>query len=359
MGLDRGQPRFICLTVDLEQFWSDIFSEEAARVQAAWQLLDDTERASVCQLLEAITIDTERSKAQRGAARFALSVLSEDYRLVAAWLNEALTFAQRLADQAAQRLQVAFGGLNGSLKGDGSLVTQADVDTDRWLSAAIRSRYPDHGILSEEQDTAFHGQAWCWVIDPIDGTTNYAHGFPVWGVLIGLLHHGQPVLGVANFPLLDERYSALRGHGAWLNDSPIQTAAPDHDPQTGVLRLKPYHLFACCTRTLHQGRLDLPLKLRVPGTTGYNLALVAKGACVGSLDKVVHVWDVAALWPILLEAGGWLRASLPSGSPFPLQAGQDYGSLTFSVLAACCRAALIEFERQLGEAFNDQTAHTA
>jgi 3'-phosphoadenosine 5'-phosphosulfate (PAPS) 3'-phosphatase len=78
---------------------------------------------------------------------------------------------------------------------------------------------------------------------------------------------------------------------------------------------------------------------------------VARGTCIGSLDKVVHVWDVAAMWPILLEAGGEVHASLPTGTPFPLQPGHDYGPMTFSVLSACCHAALTEFERWLGEAF--------
>ncbi len=337
--------------MDLEQFWSDVFSEESARVLSAWALLDDAERASVHRFLETIVVDAERSPAQRCAARFALSVLSTHHAQAAVWLDEALTFARALAGEAAQQLQHAFGRLGGSLKADGSLVTQADVDTDRWVSAAIRSRYPTHGILSEEQDTAFHGQEWCWVIDPIDGTTNFAQGFPIWGVLIGLLHHGQPVLGVANFPLLGEQYSALRGRGAWLNGRSIQPAALRSDPQTGRPVLESHQLFACCTRSLRQGRLDLPLKLRVPGTTGYDLALVARGTCIGSLDKVVHVWDVAAMWPILLEAGGDVRAGLPTGTPFPLRPGQDYGRMTFSVLSACCHAAMTELERRLEAVF--------
>ena len=337
--------------MDLEQFWSDVFSEDSARVLSAWSLLDDAERMSVHRLLETIVADVERSQAQRFAARFALSVISTRHAQSAAWLDEALAFACALASEAAQQLQQTFGQFGGSLKGDGSLVTQADLDTDRWMSAAIRSRYPDHGVLSEEQDTVFHGQEWCWVVDPIDGTTNFAQGFPIWGVLIGLLHHGQPVLGVANFPLLSEQYCALRGRGAWLNGRPIQPAALRSDPQTSRPVLENHLLFACCTRSLRQGRLDLPLKLRVPGTTGYDLALVARGTCVGSLDKAVHVWDVAAMWPILLEAGGEVRASLPTGTPFPLEPGRDYGPITFSVLSACGYGAMTEFERRLGEAF--------
>jgi len=305
-----------------------------------------------------LVADRERSEAQRVAARFALAELSEHHQ-AEAWLEEALAFARQLVEEAGQRLRAAFGQRTGSLKDDGSLVTQADVETDRWLSAVIRSRYPSHDILSEEQDTTFHDRAWCWVIDPIDGTTNFAQGFPVWGVLVALLHRGQPVLGVANFPLLAEQYYALSGRGAWLNGRPIQPAVLPADAHTGAPVFKGTHLFACCTRSVGQHRLDLPLKLRVPGTTGYNLALVARGACVGSLDKAAHIWDVAALWPILVEAGGCLRTNLPTNTPFPLQPGCDYGPETFSVLSACCHAAMVEFERRLGAAFNQQSARTA
>jgi Archaeal fructose-1,6-bisphosphatase and related enzymes of inositol monophosphatase family len=288
--------------MDLEQFWGDIFSEESARIRAAWQSLEDAERASVHRLLETIVVDAERSQAQRVAAHFALRVVSEAYRATAQQLEDALTFARRLTIEAAQRLRAAFGQLDGRLKDDGSLVTQADVETDHWLSAAIHERYPAHGILSEEQDTVFRGQEWCWVIDPIDGTTNFAQGFPVWGVLVALLHQGQPVLGVAYFPLLGEQYYALRGQGAWLNERPIQPAALRTDPRTGALMIGETRLFACCTRTLRQGRLNLPLKLRVPGTTGYNLALVAKG----------RAW---AAWTRSCMYGTWLRCGRSCSRP--------------------------------------------
>jgi myo-inositol-1(or 4)-monophosphatase len=188
------------------------------------------------------------------------------------------------------------------------------------------------------------------VIDPIDGTTNFTWGFPAWGVLLALMHFGRPVLGVADFPMTDEQYYAVRGGGAWLNDAPIRAASIAQDEQTGEPLIQKTQLFACCTRTLQHGPPDIPVKIRVVGTTGYDLALVAKGACLGSLDVTSHVWDVAALWPLIEEAGGCIRTSLPR-ELFPLLPGQDYGALDFSVLSACSPSVMAYLERRLADKF--------
>lgn len=338
--------------MELDQLWEDIFSEDAERVSGVWAMLSAQERASVRHLLERITNDPQRIEAQRTAARFALTVVRvRDADTSAGDLPMgALEFARELAHDTARRLKATFGRLTGTLKRDGTLVTQSDIESDRRLSDAILARYPSHGILSEERDKVFRGQEWCWVIDPIDGTTNFARGVPAWGVLIGLLHFGQPVLGVADFPMTDEQYYAVRGDGAWLNDMPIHAATPEHDELTGELVVQKTHLFACCTRTLQRGPLNIPMKLRLFGTTAYNLALVAKGACLGSLDLTSHVWDVAAVWPLIEEAGGCVHTNLPH-ELFPLRSGFDYGALAFSVLAANSPSMLSYLERQLGDRF--------
>lgn len=339
--------------MELDQLWEDIFSEDAERVRGAWARLTAQERLSVRRLLKDITGDAERIEAQRIAARFALATLEihpADVAPEGDLPEGALDFARELAHATAHRLRATFGRLAAALKCDGTLVTQSDMESDRWLSKAILARYPSHGILSEERDRVFRGQEWCWVIDPIDGTTNFTWGVPAWGVLIGLLRFGRPVLGVADFPMTGEQYYAVRGGGAWLNDVPIHVAAVGQDARTTELDIQPTHLFACCTRTIQAGRLNLPMKLRIVGTTGYNLALVARGACLGSLDVTSHVWDVAAPWLLVEEAGGCVRTNL-SHELFPLQPGQDYGALAFSVLAACSSPMLAYLERQLGDRF--------
>lgn len=339
--------------MELDQLWESIFSEDAERVRNAWRWLSLQERLSVIQFLERVTQDGQRIAAQRIAAQFALDTLAGDADAPPSGdhLPEgALDFARNLARETAQRLKATFGQLSATLKHDGTLVTQSDIEADRRLSDAILDRYPTHGILSEERDQIFRGQEWCWVIDPIDGTTNFTWGAPTWGVLIGLLHFGRPVLGVADFPMTGEQFYAARGSGAWLNERPIRVAALEQDQHTGEPLIHKTQLFACCTRTLQRGMPDIPTKLRVFGTTGYNLALVAKGACLGSLDILSHVWDVAALWPLVEEAGGCIRTNLQR-ELFPLQTGRDYGATTFSILAACSPHMMAYLEHRLSDRF--------
>jgi myo-inositol-1(or 4)-monophosphatase len=318
---------------NLDVFWEHIFSEDAATVTQALRRLDEDERTATCDVLRRIVADDERIDAQRAAAQFALGVSAQ---MQPASLPEgALDFARQLARDTAQFLLAAFGTAAADLKRDGTLVTQSDLESDRRLSEAILARYPAHAVLSEERDRVYKGQEWCWVIDPIDGTTNYTWGYPCWGVLVGLLHHGYPVMGVADFPHTQEQFYAVHGEGAWLNGRPLQTLQLDVTAD-GVPRFAATHLFACCTRTLKRGLPPLPMKLRLPGSTGYNLALVARGAVAGSLDVRAHVWDVAALWPIAQMAGAALKTTQPV---FPLKKDTDYAAVSFGVLAGCSPAA--------------------
>lgn len=346
--------------MDLDQLWEAIFSENAARVHRAWNDLNSDERTSVHELLERIVVDAERVEAQRIAARFALDAVEAPPGAfgngeTAAFVlpDGALDFARSLALDTGRHLKATFGQLSASLKRDGTLVTQSDIESDRKLSEAILSRYPTHGILSEERDKTFHGQKWCWVIDPIDGTTNFTWGFPAWGVLIALLYKGQPVLGVADFPMTDEHFYAARGEGAWLNGHLIHTAWVD-DAKRENLDILKTKLFACCTRTLQYGRPDIPMKIRIAGTTGYDLALVAKGACVGSLDLRSHVWDIAALWPLVGEAGGRIKTNL-STELFPLTPHTDCATLTFSILSSCSKSMMAYLEHRLADRFVRRT----
>lgn len=258
--------------------------------------------------------------------------------------NGALEFARQLAHETGQFLKSTFGQLTASKKKDGTLVTESDLESDRRLSEAILARYPTHTIISEERDKLYHGQEWCWVIDPIDGTTNFTWGFPVWGVLIGLLHFGQPVMGVADFPITDEQYSAALGQGAWRNGEPIRVSPAE--------QIESAHLFAMCTRTLKYGRPDLICKTRIAGSSGFDLATLARGACVGAMELRVYLWDVAALWPIVFEAGGTIMTNRsPERAIFPLRDGVDYGNEEFSVLGAASASFLAEFRARLSDRF--------
>jgi myo-inositol-1(or 4)-monophosphatase len=123
-------------------------------------------------------------------------------------------------------------------KQDGSLVTQFDRWSDQQLRMGLQSAFPDHGVLSEETTHVFPEADWCWIIDPIDGTTNFSRGIPLWAISLGLLYRGTPVYGYVYIPPLGDRFW---GHwpgdsgltmtaGAWLNGSPSTRAPKILDP---------------------------------------------------------------------------------------------------------------------------------
>ena len=259
-----------------------------------------------------------------------LAAILEFARQLARDTGEYLTHTQ--ADIAALSQQ--------TLKYDGSVVTTSDIESDRRITAAILQRFPSHTILSEERDRVYAGQEWCWIIDPIDGTSNFASGYPIWGVLIGLLHYGVPVLGVADFPLLHEQFYAAKGLGAWRNGLPIRGAAH--------AKFEHYHLLACCSRTFKHGDLPLKVKARVAGSSGYDLASVACGRCAATINMTVHVWDVAACWVLLNEAGGFAQTTVPN-QLFPLKQGIDYASVEFAILAAGNPTLLAEANAKLSD----------
>lgn len=331
--------------MELDQFWALVFSEDAAKVQSAWNWLDADERISLHAHLGQIAHDPERTRAQRDAARFALRVIDVPAFTLP---DDALEFARQLAHQTGERLKLSSGQLIAMTKKDGTLVTTSDIEADQQVAEAIAARFPDHAILSEEGDKVYRGQEWCWVIDPIDGTTNFTWGFPAWGVLIALLYKGQPVLGVAEFPPAGQQLYAVRGQGAWR-----KTESGQGDGLIRASRDETFtstQLFAVGTRSLKPDAPQLPCKLRLPGSTGFDFALLASGACVGAYDSVVHVWDIAALWPIVEESGAQIVTNHPGGV-FPLQAGVDYYTVEFAALGAASEGLLSESLTRLSDRF--------
>ncbi|HQV70761.1 MAG TPA: inositol monophosphatase family protein [Thermoflexales bacterium] len=325
--------------MNLDVFWQHIFSEDRGQILEAWKSISPEEKQPVRDLLAAILDDPERVIEQRNAARFALQVV--DGALGGYDLPDgALAFARDLARDTAQLLVANFGRLIATKKKDDTLVTESDLESDKRIVSAIRQKYPQHGILSEESAKVFNGEEWCWVIDPIDGTTNFTWGFPVWGVLIGLLHNGEPVMGVADFPMTSEHYYAVKNGGSFCNDAPIYSSDAE--------RMDASQVFACCTRTLKKGRPDVPMRIRVAGSTGFDLAMLACGASIGTMGMTVHVWDVAALWPIMLEAGAALATSAHA---FPLAPGADLSAISFSVLGGSSPDMLAELKGRLSDRF--------
>jgi myo-inositol-1(or 4)-monophosphatase len=138
-----------------------------------------------------------------------------------------LNFAIETVQQAGHILMEKFGRITVTKKGDINLVTEADLASENHIIERIRSYYPKHAILAEESGEAVikgGDPSWKWIIDPLDGTTNYAHGYPCFCVTIALEHDGEIVLGVTFDPTRDELFAAERGRGATLNGKPIRVS---------------------------------------------------------------------------------------------------------------------------------------
>jgi myo-inositol-1(or 4)-monophosphatase len=244
--------------------------------------------------------------------------------------TEILNFVEQLTQQIGNRLIEDFGKLEPIRKEDGTLVTKADRWADETIRSAIIAQFPTHAVLSEETEHFLPDTDWCWVVDPIDGTTNFTRGIPIWGICLGLLYRGTPVFGFVRFPQIGQTFhgywygdTGLKGPlGAFLNGLPIHTSKdnPSHN-----------HLFNICARSTDILKSPFPCKIRAIGVASYNVLLVACGAALGGTEATPKIWDIAAVLPILEAAGGCF-VSLETKPVFPLAMGQNYGNRSFPLL---------------------------
>lgn len=238
-----------------------------------------------------------------------------------------LDFAAELASECGALAVETFGQHTARRKSDGTLVTKTDEAIDRLISTRIGDAYPSHAILSEEQSTVYDpADEFTWVVDPLDGTTNFANGIPIWGVSIALLHYGQPVVGVLDFPLLCEQYQALLGGGATRGIERLATSgATIADDEQFLMK---------CTRTDRLFQLATPLKSRIMGSAAYHICKVADGSALAGIEASPKVWDLAAAYLILMEAGGVME-SAAGETIFPLAAERrDYLTRSFITFSA-------------------------
>lgn len=212
------------------------------------------------------------------------------------------------------------GTLDSAAKSDGTPVTAADHEADERLEAAIAAAFPEHGVLSEESTTVAPDRSWCWVIDPIDGTSNFTAGLPYWCVSVALCLDGRPQLAVVDAPPLRQRTVAVRGDGTTRDGHRVHVR-DRVDWRDGRNRHVPVML---TTGTARRARAaGLRLNARVMGATALDLATVANGAAAASVAMIPKVWDVAAGSLLVEEAGG--AVSTLHGDPLlPLQPGVEY-----------------------------------
>lgn len=201
-------------------------------------------------------------------------------------------------------------------KGPFDLVTDIDRTSEALVVAAIRKQFPDHAIRAEEGGGVERESPWTWLIDPLDGTNNFAHGFPQYCVSLGLLHEGAPYLGVIYDPIRDELFAGMRGEGATcngqlihvssaarLNDSLLSTGFPYDfatNPQNNAAEFARVHRHV-------QG-------IRRAGSAALDLAYVACGRLEAHWEFWLKPWDSAAGALLILEAGG--RITEVDGRPW-------------------------------------------
>jgi myo-inositol-1(or 4)-monophosphatase len=203
-------------------------------------------------------------------------------------------------------------------KGAADLVTQADRDSEALILDRLRSKFPDHAFLAEESggDGPRDRAVPLWVIDPLDGTTNFAHGLPIWSVSVACIVEGRPVVGVVLDPTRGECFTARRGDGARLNGRPIGVSGETRLGDAFLVTGFPYDVAESSVDNLdHFARMVKRSRaVRRLGSAAIDLAYVACGRFDGFWELKIRVWDMAAGALLVEEAGGVVRDF--GGGPF-------------------------------------------
>ncbi len=227
-----------------------------------------------------------------------------------------LQTAIEAASRAGRTILVRYPGERKlTVKGYRDLVTDADMAAEEVIIDLIRARFPDHAILSEEAGGSDISDGYTWVVDPLDGTTNYTHHHPVFAVSIGVLQDGNPLMGVIHDPLRNHTFVAHRGGGARLNDVPIHVSrvANFGNAMLGLDWGHANGMRKTILAYLHQLALRCGT-LRVLGSAALALAYVAAGWLDTYFSMGLKSWDTAAGTLIVTEAGG--RCSTLKGTAY-------------------------------------------
>jgi myo-inositol-1(or 4)-monophosphatase len=254
------------------------------------------------------------------ATRFRVDRLPAPFRPL---VTEAVAAAAAAGWLLCERFRTA---LTIERKGAADLVTQADLEAQRLIQQRIRRAFPAHGILSEEDLDLLPDAEWRWIVDPLDGTKNFAYGHPAFCVSIAVEHRGRVAVGVVCDPLHEEIFLGVRGQGAWCNGTPLAVSRAGRLDRAFLgtgLPNRAAPLAASLGRTF--GRFAArSLGVRDRGAGALDLCYVACGRLDGYWEIDQSPWDVAAGSLIVAEAGG--RLSDFRGRPFDLFGGQTVAS---------------------------------
>ena len=196
-----------------------------------------------------------------------------------------------------------------SLKGPGDFVTASDKKVEKILIEELQKARPNYSILSEEIGKISNDESYKWIIDPIDGTSNFLHGIPHFAISIGLEHDNEIICGIIYDPIKDEMFAAEKGNGSYMNnqrmrvssrpklkDCIIFTGGPKQDSKDKELALEEYKKFS--------SKVLVPI--RKMGSASLDMAYVAAGRCDGFWQRNLNYWDIAAGIILVKESGGFV-----------------------------------------------------
>ena len=221
--------------------------------------------------------------------------------------NPDVALANRLADAAGEAIRPLFRGeWSQEQKADCSFVTEADRAAEAAMRAIIEAERPDDGIVGEEFGTRNEGAGRQWVLDPIDGTTSFIAGRPIFGTLISLMQDGWPIIGVIDQPILKERWVGEIGEGTTLNGKAVRST-PCRELSDAVLGTTTPHQFEGADVDAFMGVAKSVAERKIIyGGDCYNYALVASGHVDLVIEAGLKLYDYAALVPVVEGAGGMM-----------------------------------------------------
>ena len=243
----------------------------------------------------------------------------ESGQLLAVALEAAEQAASLISDESEKVLEVNF-------KGATNLVTQVDVAAEEIIIETIRSHFPDHQFLAEEAGEMVTKSDYLWIIDPIDGTTNFIHGYPFYAVSVAICQNGEIVAGLVNHVPLGDVYSATKGGGALCNGNQISVSNTRALKQSLLATGFAYEHDDVWARNINHFRkfTDITQGVRRAGAASLDFCHVARGWLDGFWEFGLSPWDTAAGALIGTEAGG--NTSLTNGDSFDLFSGEVVAS---------------------------------
>ncbi len=241
--------------------------------------------------------------------------------------NKQLKELDSLFELVSQRQLKDFGNISASNKSDGSLITSCDLWSDQTIVNGLSTIAPNEGVLSEEGGKILPNTNAYWVVDPLDGTTNFAAGIPYWSISVARFVEGRPQSSFLIIPTLKKTFVSIKGKGVWLNNNKIDANQSNRASECvslcsrsiKILQKKPQSIF--------------PGKIRLLGVSSLNLTSVAMGQTFGAIESTPKIWDIAAAWLLLEELNcsiEWLETD-----PLNLVTGQDLSEVNFPLIA--CR----------------------